>query len=209
MKDQINLLAARNHLRDQNFLVRTAFFSMLLCFVLTVGMAVLCILHARKSQGEVYVLENGSILEARRTDARRYRSQEVQDHVRMFHEFLFNLSPQAEAVEETLERAYRLSDRSVYDYATSLQNEGYYSTLISENISQFIQVDSVHVGWDYPYQVRTYGRVYVMKHSTMAKYSIATSCQVVDTPRSRVNPHGLMVENFKVESTSAADARLR
>jgi hypothetical protein len=97
---------------------------------------------------------------------------EVQDHVARFHELFFTMSPNSESIKESLDKALNLSDQSVWQYSQDLAEKGYYSRLISANISQQIMVDSVSVNTaSYPYQVTTYARQYVVRESKITVYA--------------------------------------
>ena len=76
--------------------------------------------------------------------------------------------------------------------------------------SQQMLVDSVvFQGNGYPYQVKTYARQYVVRESTISEYSFVSSCQLVDAARSDVNPHGLMIEKFRVLENNLKETRKR
>ena len=83
-------------------------------------------------------------------------------------------------------------------------------TLVSANISQQMIVDSVKfVSTSYPYQVRTYARQYVVRESTVSQYSFVSTCQLINAGRSDVNPHGLIIEKFKVVENNLVETRKR
>lgn len=178
-------------------------------FSLTVGLAALN--YAERQREKIYVLDQGkSLLLALQTDAVMSKEIEVRDHVTRFHELMFTLSPQKQTIQENLDRAFNLADRSAYEYSQDLAEKGYYSRLVSANISQQMIVDSVvFQGNGYPYQVKTYARQYVIRESTMSEYAFVSSCQVLDASRSDVNPHGLIVEKFAVLENNLIETRKR
>lgn len=51
--------------------------------------------------------------------------------------------------------------------------------------------------------------MYLMRETNVTAYDIRTSCRVVDVERSKGNPHGLMIEQFKVESNEKIGTRKR
>lgn len=61
----------------------------------------------------------------------------------------------------------------------------------------------------YPYRTRTYGKIYLLRESNITAYDVCTSCSVVDVGRSKGNPHGLMTEQFKIESNEKIGTRKR
>ena len=180
-----------------------------LIFALIVGLYALS--FADKQRQKIYVLDQGkSLLLALQTDAIMSKDVEIRDHVTRFHELLFTLSPQKQTIQENLDRAFNLADRSAWEYTQDLAEKGYYARLISANISQQMIVDSVKfVGNGYPWHVETYARQYVVRDSTVSQYSFVSTCQVLDGRRSDVNPHGLLIEKFKVVKNDLVETRKR
>ena len=178
-------------------------------FSLTVGLAALN--YAERQREKIYVLDQGkSLLLALQTDAVMSKELEIKDHVSRFHELMFTLSPQKKTIQENLDRAFNLADKSAYEYSQDLAEKGYYSRLVSANISQQMIVDSVvFQGNGYPYQVKTFARQYVIRESTMSEYAFVSSCQVLNASRSDVNPHGLIVEKFAVLENNLIETRKR
>ena len=185
--------------------------SVVASFVFALVVGVMAINYAEQQRHKIYVLDQGkSLLLALQTDAIMSKDIEIRDHVTRFHELMFTLSPQKQTISENLDRAFNLADRSAYDYSQDLAEKGYYSRLVSANISQQMLVDSVvFQGNGYPYQVKTYARQYVVRESTISEYSFVSSCQLVDAARSDVNPHGLMIEKFRVLENNLKETRKR
>lgn len=180
-----------------------------LLFALVVG--VYALTFAEKQRQKIYVLDQGkSLLLALQTDAVMSKDVEIRDHVTRFHELMFTLSPQKQTIQENLDRAFNLADRSAWEYTQDLAEKGYYSRLISANISQQMIVDSVRiVGNGYPWQVETFARQFVVRESTVSQYSFVSTCQVLEGRRSDVNPHGLLIEKFKVVANDLVETRKR
>ena len=53
------------------------------------------------------------------------------------------------------------------------------------------------------------GRQYVVRESKVSLYSFVSTCQVIEGRRSDVNPHGLLIEKFKVISNDLIETRKR
>lgn len=185
--------------------------SVVASFVFALVVGVMAFNYAEQQRQKIYVLDQGkSLLLALQTDAIMSKDIEIRDHVTRFHELMFTLSPQKQTISENLDRAFNLADRSAYDYSQDLAEKGYYSRLVSANISQQMIVDSVvFQGNSYPYQVKTYARQYVVRESTLSEYSFVSSCQLVNSSRSDVNPHGLMIEKFRVLENNLIETRKR
>ena len=185
--------------------------SVVASFVFALVVDVIAFNYAEQQRQKIYVLDQGkSLLLALQTDAILSKDIEIRDHVTRFHELMFTLSPQKQTISENLDRALNLADKSAYDYSQDLAEKGYYSRLVSANISQQMLVDSVvFQGSGYPYQVKTYARQYVVRESTLSEYSFVSSCQLVNSSRSDVNPHGLMIEKFRVLENNLIETRKR
>ena len=158
----------------------------------------------------IYVIDRGSAVMAARSGEDAYRDLEVKDHIERFHELMFNLSPNSESIKRNLDRALPMSDRSAYDYWSDLSERGFYSRIVSANISQEIVIDSVKVDMSsYPYQAKTYAKVFMLRESNITAYDFESSCRLVDVERSQSNPHGLMIEKFRVSRNENLGTRQR
>ena len=158
----------------------------------------------------IYVIDRGSAVMAARSGQDAYRDLEVKDHIERFHELMFNLSPNSESIKRNLDRALVMSDKSAYDYWSDLSERGFYSRIVSANISQEIVIDSVKVDMSsYPYQAKTYAKVFMLRESNITAYDFESSCRLVDVERSPGNPHGLMIEKFRVSKNENMGTRQR
>ncbi len=155
---------------------------------------------AREQREKVYVLDQGkSLMLALSQDAAVNRPVEAREHVRRFHELFFTLAPDKAAIENNMKRAFNLADKSAFDYYKDLSEKGYYNRIISGNVQQRVEVDSVQCDFDtYPYSVRTYAREYIIRASNVTRRSLVTSCLLVNSVRSDVNPQGFNIEQFRV-----------
>jgi len=155
---------------------------------------------AEVQRQKIYVLDNGkSLMLALSQDLSQNRPVEAREHVRRFHELFFTLSPDKNAIESNIKRALFLSDRSAFNYYSDLSEKGYYARIVSVNINQAIQVDSVVCNFDkYPYQVMTYARQLIIRESNVTERSLITHCQLLNSVRSDNNPQGFTIETFEI-----------
>ena len=112
---------------------------------------------AEAQRQKIYVLDGGkSLMLALSQDLTQNRPVEAREHVKRFHELFFTLSPDKNAIESNIKRSLFLADKSAFNYYRDLSEKGYYNRIISGNISQTIQIDSVSCNFDvYPYAVAT------------------------------------------------------
>ena len=155
---------------------------------------------ADEQRQKIYVLDNGkSLMLALSHDASINRPVEAREHVRRFHELFFTLAPDKNAIESNMSRAFNLADKSAFDYYKDLSEKGYYNRIISGNVQQRIEVDSVVCNFDtYPYAVHTYSKQFIIRSSNVTRRNLITSCYLVNSVRSDNNPQGFNIEKFAV-----------
>lgn len=155
---------------------------------------------AELQRQRIYVLDNGkSLMLALSQDASVNRPVEAREHVRRFHELFFTLAPDKSAIESNMQRAFNLADKSVFDYYRDMAEKGYYNRIISGNVQQRIEVDSIICDFEhYPYLVRTYAKQFILRSSNITRRSLITSCFLVNSVRSDSNPQGFTIERFSV-----------
>lgn len=120
---------------------------------------------AEAQRQKIYVLDEGkSLMLALSQDLEQNRPVEAREHVKRFHELFFTLAPDKSAIEGNIQRAMFLSDRSAYEHYSDLAEQGYYNRIISGNVSQRIEVDSISCNFNhYPYEVVTYARLSIIR----------------------------------------------
>ena len=178
--------------------------------IIAVGSTAVSGWFMEKANGTIYVVDKGSAVMASRSSEDSHRELEAMDHVSRFHELMFNLSPSAESIQRNLDRALVMSDKSAYDYWMDLSERGFYQRIVSANISQEFVADSIKVDMlSYPHEVRTYGKLYLLRESNITAYQFESTCRLVDVERSQTNPHGLMIERFTVTRNDNIGTRKR
>ncbi len=184
--------------------------ALVLAAVVSLGTLGGCLYFVRRTLSTVYVVDKGSTVMASIASGDVQRDLEVEDHVRRFHELLFNLAPSTESQKRNLEQALHMADRSAWDWWQDQSESGYYARLVSANISQEIAIDSVRFSMqEYPYPARLYGKVFLTRESNITAYDFVSECRLSDVPRSPSNPHGLMVERFTVKRYESLGTRKR
>ena len=156
---------------------------------------------AEAQRQKIYVLDDGkSLMLALSQDLSQNRPVEAREHVKRFHELFFTLSPDKSAIESNINRALFLSDKSSFNYYKDLAEKGFYNRIISGNINQTIQVDSVACNFEtYPYGITAYARQMIIRESSITERSLVTTCKLLNSVRSDNNPHGFTIENFEVK----------
>lgn len=155
---------------------------------------------AEEQRQKIYVLDGGkSLMLALSQDLSQNRPVEAKEHVRRFHELFFTLSPDKNAIESNINRALFLVDKSAFRYYKDLSEKGYYNRVVSGNINQGIQVDSVVCNFEtYPYKAVTYARQMIIRESNVTERSLVTRCNLINSVRSDNNSHGFTMESFEI-----------
>lgn len=155
---------------------------------------------AEAQRQKIYVLDGGkSLMLALSQELSQNRPVEAKEHIRRFHELFFTLSPDKSAIESNIKRALLLSDKSAFNYYNDFSEKGYYNRIISGNINQVVQVDSVACNFDtYPYRATTYARQMIIRESNITERSLITTCNLLNSVRSDNNPQGFTIEAFTI-----------
>jgi conjugative transposon TraK protein len=150
-----------------------------------------------KMQDKVYILANGKALEAYASDRKDNIPVEARDHVKVFHELFFTLDPDDKVIKSNVTKALYLADDSAKRIYDDLKENGYYSGIISGNISQTLQVDSVTVDVnEYPYRFRCYATQNIIRTTSIAYRSLITEGNLRNVSRSDNNSHGFLIERW-------------
>lgn len=148
-------------------------------------------------QNKVYILANGKALEAYASDRKDNIPIEARDHVKTFHQFFFTLDPDDKVIKSNVTKALYLADNSAKRIYDDLKENGYYSGIISGNVSQTIKVDSITIDTNkYPYQFRCYATQNIIRTTSIAYRSLITEGNLRNVSRSDNNPHGFLIERW-------------
>ncbi|MES2276034.1 MAG: conjugative transposon protein TraK [Bacteroidota bacterium] len=150
-------------------------------------------------KSHIYLLANGKVLEAFAADRKANVPVELRDHIRMFHEYFFRLSPDDKQIQAGITKALYLADGSAKTAYDNLREGNFYANLISGNISQEIEVDSVQLDVTrYPYYFKCFATEKLVRTSSTVRRSLVTQGLVREVARSDNNPHGFLIERWEV-----------
>lgn len=169
-----------------------------------VGCIVICCYTLYKSfesvtlmQDKVYILANGKALEAYSSDRRDNVAVEARDHIKTFHKLFFTLDPDDKVIKTNITKALYLVDDSAKKIYDDLKENGFYSGIISGNISQTIYIDSVSVDIrHYPYRFKCYAKQHIIRTTSILKRNLITEGSLRNVSRSDNNPHGFLIERW-------------
>ena len=186
-----NIDTAFRHVRGFTMLVITGCI-LISCFSLYKSFTLVS-----QMQNKVYILANGKALEAYASDRKDNIPVEARDHVKTFHQFFFTLDPDDKVIKSNVTKALYLADDSAKRIYDDLKENGYYSGIISGNVSQTIKIDSITVDINsYPYGFRCYATQNIIRTTSIAHRSLITEGNLRNVSRSDNNPHGFLIERW-------------
>ncbi len=173
-------------------------------FILSVKMVEL-------SKQKIYVLDNGkSLLVALREDISENRDAEARDHVKRFHELFFTLEPDKNYIENNVQEALYLADRSAMEQYRAYKENNLYNQVIASNISMTLQTDSISLDFSsYPYRFVFLGKQKIVRKSNITIRSLKTSGKLRNISRTDNNPHGFLMEDWRIVENKDLETRKR
>ena len=177
----------------------------LFCVMVVVGSFLLCIVVVFKSfeqstrlQEKMYVLAGDKVIEAFASERPENISVEARDHVRNFHHWFFTLDPDEQSIQAHLTKALYLADGSAKRVFDNLTETGYYTGIISGNISQAVTIDSVLLDIrGSPIFFTCYGLISITRPTSIIKRNLITQGYLRKVSRSDHNPHGFLIERWE------------
>lgn len=161
------------------------------------------------AQQRVHILYNGKVLEALASDRKQNLPVELRDHIKTFHQYFFNLSPDEQAIQAGITKSLYLADESAKQAYDNLKEQGYYNNLISANIAQEINIDSIRVDVDhYPYPFTCYATEKLARSTSTVYRKLVTQGQVRDIKnQTDNNPHGFLIQHWETLINTDTDAK--
>ena len=186
-----NIDTAFRHIRSFTLVVVIASIT-LCCFALFKSYELVQSAHSK-----VYILANGKVLDAYASERKENIPVEARDHVATFHRFFFSLDPDDKVIQSNVVKALYLADASAKAQYENLKESGFYTSIISGNISQQIQIDSVQISTDnYPYYFKCTANQRIIRATSIVTRRLVTEGFLRSVSRSDNNPHGFLIERW-------------
>lgn len=156
-----------------------------------------------RAQQRIYILANGKALEAFSAERKDNIPVEARDHLKMFHYYFFTLDPDEKVINTNVAQALNLADASAKSQYDDLKENNYYAGIISGNVSQRVTMDSIEVDiGNYPYYFRYYGKEKIIRPTVIVVRSLITEGFLRNVARSDNNPHGFLIERWRILQNS-------
>lgn len=181
-------------------LVRAFCFGVMMMSVILAGLALhISFRLVSSAESRIFILANGKILEAYAGERKDNIEVEARDHIKTFHKDFFSLDPDEKVITANITKALYLVDLSAKKQYDNLKESGYYSNLITANISQQIEVDSIAVNTkNYPYYFHCEAHEKLVRTTSIVTRNLITEGWLRDVARSDNNPHGFLIEKWMI-----------
>jgi conjugative transposon TraK protein len=163
-----------------------------------------------ESQQHIYILANGKVLEAFSAERKDNIPVEARDHISMFHHYFFTLDPDEKVINSNIGKALYLADASAKRQYDNLKENGYYRSIISGNISQTLEIDTIGFNMNvYPYFFHLAGHEKIIRTTSILTRSLVTEGYLRNVSRSDNNSHGFLIERWAITENRDIKTELR
>ena len=153
------------------------------------------------SRKSLYVIDNGVPILVKQTDELLNRPVEYKSQVELFHRLFFTLAPDDQYIKENVEKSLYLIDDSGKKEYTNLREKGFYNQIISGNSLVTVRNDSIKL--DLPNKKFIYyGTQMINRKNSLIIRKLITEGDFEDMIRSPNNPHGVLLQNWRILDNS-------
>lgn len=155
-----------------------------------------CLKMVQGERSQIYVLDGDIPFLAERSKQEANFVMEAKAHIQLFHQYFFNLPPDDEYIKWTLGKAMYMADGTAMKQKQAMQEVGFYSDIVSSSAICTIMCDSIQLDEE-KRTFKYFGTQLIKRRSRDVKRSIITVGGIENVPRTRNNPHGLMITNWR------------
>lgn len=160
--------------------------------------------EAEEKRNAIFVADaNNTLLLALANDVKLNLPNEAKATLKRMHHYLYNMTPSASHINESIRKAECLGDESVVQYVEKMKEKGWYNKMIAEGISTEFLCDSIRIetsdNSNFGYKATLYGKTSVIHPDRIEFCSIITTCYMNFVSRSVENPNGFKVFLWKQE----------
>lgn len=161
------------------------------CFVVWTAFSLV-----QKERSQIYVLDGDIPFLAERATLESNFIMEAKAHIQLFHYYFFNLPPDDDYIKWTVGKAMYMADGTALRQKQALDENGFYSELVSSSSVCTIRCDSIKFD-DKNLSFTYYGTQTIKRRSKEQLRSLTTTGYVETVPRTENNPHGLLITKWK------------
>lgn len=117
-------------------------------------------------------------------------------YIENFHQYFFNLPPDNDYIKWTVGKAMYMADGTALKQKQALDENGFYSDIISSSAVCTIICDSIQFD-EHTRKFNYYGTQIIKRRTRDLRRSMLTTGTIENVPRTQNNPHGLMITNWR------------
>lgn len=155
-----------------------------------------CLAMVSEERSQIYVLDGDIPFLAERAKLEANFTMEAQAHIQLFHQYFFTLPPDNDYIKWTLGKAMYMADGTALKQKQAMDEKGFYSDIVSSSAVCTIMCDSIQFD-EHERKFTYYGTQFIKRRSRDLKRSIVTAGNIETVPRTRNNPHGLLITNWR------------
>lgn len=145
---------------------------------------------------QVYVLDGDIPFLAQRTEAEADFEMEAKADIQLFHHYFFTLPPDDDYIKWTLGKAMYMADGTAMKQKQAMDENGFFSDIVSSSAFCTIQCDSIKLDI-HTRKFTYYGTQNIKRRTNSVRRTLITTGELVNAPRTRNNPHGMLITNWR------------
>ena len=147
-------------------------------------------------EGKVKMTDNANFFCIGPSGSGKSFHMEAKAHIQLFHQYFFNLPPDNDYIKWTVGKAMYMADGTALKQKQAMDENGFYSDIISSSAVCTIMCDSIQFD-EHERKFTYYGTQLIKRRTRDLKRSMVTTGFIESVPRTRNNPHGLMITNWR------------
>ncbi len=155
-----------------------------------------CVALVTEERQQIYILDGDIPFLAERARLESNFIMEAKAHIQLFHQYFFNLPPDNDYIKWTVGKAMYMADGTALKQKQALDENGFYSDIISSSAVCTIICDSIQFD-EHTRKFNYYGTQIIKRRTRDLRRSMLTTGTIENVPRTQNNPHGLMITNWR------------
>jgi len=155
-----------------------------------------CLALIGEERQQIYILDGDIPFLAERAQLEANFSMEAKAHIQLFHQYFFTLPPDNDYIKWTVGKAMYMADGTALKQKQAMDEKGFYSDIVSSSAVCTIMCDSIQFD-EHERKFTYYGTQLIKRRSRDIKRSMITAGSIENVPRTRNNPHGLLITNWR------------
>lgn len=116
--------------------------------------------------------------------------------IKKVHQYFFNLPPDNDYIKWTVGKAMYMADGTALKQKQAMDENGFYSDIISSSAVCTIMCDSIQFD-EHERKFTYYGTQLIKRRTKDIRRSMVTTGYIESVPRTRNNPHGLLITGWR------------